>query len=86
MIRYALALVISAAGPWVIWPGADLCERHWGREEAMFYLLASLMIVMGLIAVTCDGLPRKKYLVAVIQFILFFLSVALLKYISYLTN
>lgn len=82
--QYLLAIVVAAMGPWIIWPGAELCERQWGKEEAMVFLVVSLFVVIIGVVTTSDRIPRYKYLVVVIQFLVFWASVFLLKYTSYL--
>lgn len=83
--RYLLAVGVAALGPWIIWPGAELCERQWGKEESVIFLIATLVIVVVGIVVTSDRIPRYKYLVVLIQFIVFWASVFLLKTIATLS-
>jgi hypothetical protein len=83
--QYLLAIAVAAIGPWIIWPGAEVCERQWGNEKAMIFLVVSLFGVILGIVITSDRIPRYKYLVVVIQFLIFYASVFLLKYISYLS-
>lgn len=73
--RYLLAALIPIIGPWIIWPGAELCEQLWGKAESFAYFIVTLLFLMAGIAVSCDRLPHYKYLFVLVQFFLFWASI-----------
>jgi len=77
--QYLLALGVAAIGPWIIWPGAELCERVWGKVPSVIWHVCTLVAVIAGIVATSDRISRHKYWVALLQFVVFWASVFLLK-------
>lgn len=77
--RYLLALGVAAIGPWIIWPGAELCEWLWGKVPSVIWLVCTLFIVIAGMVATSDRISLHKYWVALLQFVVFWASVFLLK-------